>query len=66
LKQIKQMDNIIVKTRKEFQELLRNDFIPYINDNGMSSFLPGFQKDGMFHKWTMFFYSGKCVELIEK
>ena len=59
------MENIIVTTRKEFQELLRGEFIPYLNGNGMSCFILGFQKDGMFHKWTMFFYGDKCVELIE-
>jgi hypothetical protein len=54
-----------VKTRKEFQELLRNEFIPYMNNNGMSQFLIDFQKAGMFHKWTMFFYEDKCVEIKE-
>jgi hypothetical protein len=36
-----------------------------MNNNGMSQFLIEFQKAGMFHKWTMFFYEDKCVEIKE-
>ena len=60
------MENrITVSTRKEFQQLLRSRFIPYLTINEMSSFIPLFQKDGMFHKWTMFFYEDICIELVE-
>ena len=58
-------DTVIVNTRKEFQELLRKEFIPYLTSNNMSCSLPEFQSLGMFHKWTMFFYEGNCIELVE-
>jgi hypothetical protein len=57
--------DIIVNTRKEFQELLRSDFIPWLNENGFSKEISHYQKDGMFHKWTSYFYPNKSVELIE-
>lgn len=41
--------------RKEFIELLREEFIPYLLNNDMKSYILAFQKD-MFSKWTAFFY----------
>jgi hypothetical protein len=56
---------VIVNTRKEFQELLRSDFIPYLVSNGFAKDIPFYQSQGMFSKWTSYFYPDKSVELIE-
>jgi hypothetical protein len=52
------MEEIIREVnREEFIELLRNEFIPYlVRNNNMKSDIPLYQKDGMFNKWTLFFY----------
>jgi hypothetical protein len=56
---------VIVNTRKEFHDLLRNDFIPHLVSNGLGKDIEFYQSCGMFNKWTMYFYPGKSVELVE-
>ena len=60
------MTEIIVNTRKEFNELIRTDFIPYLNENGFTKKDIQFYKNsGMFSNWTEYFYPNKSVKLIE-
>jgi hypothetical protein len=42
----------IVKTRDEFRELLKTEFIPYMIKNNLNQFIDN--KD-MFYKWDAFF-----------
>ena len=65
-KLLKRNMDIIVNTRKEFQELLRSDFIPYLVSNGFGGDIAFYQSQGMFNKWTSYFYPNRSVELIEK
>ena len=58
------MEEIIVNTRVEFQEFLRNDFIPYLVSSGFEKDIHFYQKQGMFSKWTSYFYPGKSVTLV--
>jgi len=60
------VNDVIVNTRKEFQELLRSGFIPYLLSNGFGGDIAFYQSQGMFSKWTMFFTPDRSVELIEK
>jgi len=48
------------KDRKEFNELLREHFIPYMKDN--KDYLKANQRD-MFTVWTFFFTPEITVEL---
>lgn len=54
--------DIQVSSKKEFQQLLREDFIPYMNSVGMGDFIKTNQKE-MFSAWTIYFYPNKSVEL---
>ena len=53
---LKMENKNIVYTRKEFNELLRKEFIPYLIEEGLQSHIDFFNHCGMFHKWTSFFY----------
>jgi hypothetical protein len=58
-------ETIIVHSKKEFIKQLREYFIPYMNKEGLNSFIKDNQKD-MFTKWDMFFTEEKCVKFVEK
>jgi len=52
----------IFVNKKEFIQLLREDFIPYMNENGLNKFIIDNQRE-MFTTWTMYFYPGKIVKI---
>lgn len=52
----------IVKTRDEFRELLKTEFISYMIKNNLNQFIQD-NKD-MFYKWDAFFYENKIFYLI--
>ena len=54
----------IFVNRKEFIQSLREDFIPYMNENGLNSFIVDNQRE-IFTTWTMYFYPGKIVKIKE-
>ena len=58
-----------VTSRGEFQKKIREEFIPFLNETGLNSHIKYFQADGMFNKWTEYFYwddgAVKIVELKE-
>lgn len=53
----------IVKTRDEFRELLKTEFIPYMIKNNLNQFIDN--KD-MFYKWDAFFYENKTEDTVFK
>jgi hypothetical protein len=57
--------NVQVSSKREFQQLLREDFIPYMNNIGMGDFIRTNQRE-MFTTWTTYFYPNKSVELVNK
>jgi len=56
------MKTQVVKTKKDFIQLLREEFIPYMNKCGLNDFIINNQKE-MFTTWNIFFYEDKIVKL---
>jgi len=50
--------------RKEFNEIIRKEFIPFMNKNGLNFFIKTHQRE-MFTEWTMFFFNNKIFYLTE-
>lgn len=54
----------IVTNRKEFQKLLKSEFVPHLQENGYDYFLKLWSRE-MFVEWTFFFYEDRVVTLKE-
>jgi len=55
----------IVTNRKDFQMLLKYEYVPYLKKNGFHDFLKCWSKD-MFIEWTFFIYEDREIYLKEK
>lgn len=55
------MKNIFVD-KKEFIRLLREEFIPYMNKQGLNNFILANQRE-MFTVWNTFFYEDKIYNI---
>lgn len=56
------MEIVEVHSKKEFQQLLREDFIPYMNSIGLNEYVKNSQKE-MFTIWNICFYNNKIIKL---
>ena len=53
----------VVTTRKDFQMLLKYEFVPYLKENGFDDFVKCWSRE-MFVEWTFFFYGDRQVYLM--